>query len=121
MDGKLAARRAQAWIVLSLVLALVGCATTGKYEKILHTWLGSDVNRLIASWGPPSNVYIMPNGSKMYTWLRVGGTKVVADYNQYLNTLTASTVAYWCKTTFTVTPQGVITNWRWEGNACRSR
>jgi len=23
-----------------------------------------------------------------------------------------------CRTEFTVSPAGVITNWRWEGNAC---
>lgn len=109
------------WIIVALALAIVGCATTGKYEKVLESWIGSDVNTLIASWGPPSNEYVMPSGGKMYTWLWVGGSQVVANYNQYLNMVTARSVTYWCKTTFTVTPSGVVQNWRWEGNACRSK
>ena len=57
------------WIIVALALAAAGCATTGNYEKKLKTWMGNDVNSLIASWGPPSDEYLMPNGSKMYTWL----------------------------------------------------
>lgn len=109
------------WIIIASLLGITGCATTGKYEKVLKSWMGNDVNGLIASWGPPSDEYVMPNGTKMYTWLRVGGTRVVANYNEHLNMVTAGSVTYWCKTTFTVTPSGVIQNWRWEGNACRSK
>jgi len=120
MNGKLVVRLSVCWIALGFTLILPGCATTGNYEKIINSWVGSDVNGLIASWRPPSDEYIMPNGNKMLTWLWVGGTQVVANYNQYLNRVTAGSVTYWCKTTFTVTPQGLITNWWWEGNACRS-
>jgi len=56
----------------------------------------------------------------MYTWLRVGGTLVTTNYNQYLNMTTGSAVTYWCKTTFTVGRSGTVESWRWEGNACRS-
>lgn len=108
------------WMAVVLAVLVAACATTGKYERTLKSWMGSDVNRLITSWGPPSNEYVMPNGSTMYTWLWIGGTRVVANYNQYLNMVTAGSVTYWCKTTFTASPSGVIENWRWEGNACRS-
>ena len=108
------------WMALAVALALSGCATTGKYEKILGSWIGNDVNNLITSWGPPSNEYIMPNGNKMLTWLWVGGTQVFANYNRYLNMTTASSVTYWCKTTFTVNSSGVVLTWRYEGNACRA-
>lgn len=108
------------WVIIIIVLTTTACATTANYEKILKSWMGANVNNLIASWGPPSDVYPMPNGSKMYTWLRVGGTTVFANYNQYLNMVTASSVTSWCKTTFTVSPSGIIQGWRWEGNTCRS-
>jgi hypothetical protein len=78
------------------------------------------VNALIAAWGPPSDEYVLPNGSRMYTWLYVSGTRVVANYNAYLNMVTAGSVTYWCKTTFTVAGS-MIQSWRWEGNACRAR
>lgn len=119
--SRLPGRNTVVWILLLLALGSAGCATTGKYEKVLKSWMGNDVNSLIASWGPPSNEYVMPNGSKMYTWLRVGGTIVIANYSQYLSMVTAGSVTYWCKTTFTVNSEGVISNWRWEGNACRSK
>jgi hypothetical protein len=56
-------------------LFLSGCATTGNYEKILQSWTGSDINRLIESWGPPSSTFEMPNGNKTYTWLNVDGDR----------------------------------------------
>ena len=114
-------RRSVSAVAAALGLAIMSCATTGNYEAKLKSWMGSDVNRLMASWGPPSNEYAMPNGSKMYTWLWVGGTQVVANYNEYLNMVTAGSVTYWCKTTFTANPSGVVDHWRWEGNACRSK
>jgi len=114
-------RTLRTWFVSAVLLLVAACATTGNYEKVLNSWMGGDVNRLMASWGPPSDEYVMPNASRMYTWLWIGGTKVVANYNQYLNMVTAGSVTYWCKTTFTTSQAGVITNWRWEGNACRSR
>lgn len=107
--------------IVLCVCVLTSCATTGKYGKILDTWIGSDINNLITSWGPPSNEYVMPNGKKMYTWLWVGGTRVVANYNQYLSMVTGGSVTYYCKTTFTVSKLGVVETWRWEGNACRSK
>ena len=108
------------WTIVALALAVAGCATTGKYEKVVASWMGSDVNRLMVSWGPPSNEYVMPNGSTMYTWLWVGGTRVYANYNHYLNMVTAGSVTYWCKTTFTARASGVLGHWRYEGNACKS-
>ena len=103
-----------------LALSAFACATTGNYNKKVASWMGNDVNALMVSWGPPSNEYVMPDMRKMYTWLWVGGTQVFANYNQYLNMVTAGSVTYWCKTTFTVDSAGRVVNYRWEGNACRS-
>jgi len=107
--------------VCLLLLLLAGCATNAKYSKVLQTWVGSDVNRLIESWGPPSQRFDLPNGKIMYTWLYVGGNVIVGNYNYYLNMVTARSVAVWCKTTFTIEPSGRIETWRWEGNACRAK
>ena len=57
-----------------LIVALVtiaGCAgssTKEGYEQMLQSWQGSDINVLIAKWGPPSRTDELPNGSKMYTY-----------------------------------------------------
>ena len=102
-------------------LVILSCASTAKYEEILNSWMGSDVNDLIGCWGPPSDEYTMPNGNKMYTWLWVGGTLVTSNYNKFLNMTITNEVTYWCKTTFTVNSAGRIVNWMHEGNACKAK
>ena len=107
-------------IVVIIALSINSCATTANYSAKIKTWMGHDVNNLITSWGPPSDVYTMPNGNKMYTWLWNGGTLVTTNYNYYLNMTLTNKVTYWCKTTFTTDKSDKIINWRWEGNACKS-
>jgi hypothetical protein len=104
---------------VTIALSLTGCATTAGYEKILNSWSGGDINNLIASWGPPSSTFDMPNGNKIYTWTRVGNSVGYATYNPYTNSSTAYAGTYWCKTSFG-TSNGTIINWHWEGNACRA-
>jgi hypothetical protein len=50
------------------VLLLTACASTRGYERALDSWVGSDINQLIESWGPPTQTYPMPDGRNMYTW-----------------------------------------------------
>lgn len=124
--GKIGSGRANLGLIVTLIVAcvsftLTSCATTGNYEEALQSWVGQDVNRLINSWGPPSDEYGMPNGNTVYTWLWVGGTRVLSNYNETLNMVTTQAVTSWCKTSFTVNTQGVIRLWRWQGNACRAR
>ncbi len=88
------------------------------YKGAMETWIGLDVNGLISQWGPPSNVYEMPNGNKLYTWLKTSGTVVVTEYNYWLNQSVSGTVSDWCKTTFEVNTANQITKASWEGNNC---
>jgi hypothetical protein len=101
-------------------LFLPTLSPTEAYSEELKTWVGRDINDCISSWGPPSDVYTMPNGNKMYTWLWNGGTVVVTDYNYWLRQSLTNSVTYWCKTTMTVDTSDYIINWRHEGNACQS-
>ena len=39
-----------------------------RVEQELASWRGSDVNKLIAHFGPPTSTYAMPNGDAMYTF-----------------------------------------------------
>jgi hypothetical protein len=107
-------------LITLITLIISSCATTANYTEIVKSWQGSDINRLISSWGPPSDVYTMPNGNKMYTWLYTNNSLVTTNYNQWLNRLETRQVQYWCKTTFTANKNDIIIDWRWEGNACRS-
>jgi hypothetical protein len=109
-------------IILSFlyIFSFVGCATTGGYEKILQTWVGSSEDSLISKWGAPSGVFNMSNG-KVLTYMSASTTQYSTTYNQFTNTLNTTGYQYWCKTSFTVNMAGIISNWRWEGNSCRAK
>jgi len=107
-------------VTLLFIFILSGCATTAKYEAMLNTGHGVNVNNLIASCGPPSDEYSMPNDNKMYTWLWVGNTLITSNYNKFLNMTLTNAVTFWCKTTFTVDNYGRISGWQYEGNACKA-
>lgn len=98
------------FVLLSAAM-LLGCATH-RYEKILDSWGGHDVNELIVAWGPPSSTFDMPDGRKMYTWS--------ADRGAVAMPLGTGAVAVnrRCTTTFTVGTNGRIEAWRYQGNAC---
>lgn len=51
--------------LLLLVLAVAGCATTANYEKILRSWVGVHVDRLVASWGPPQGSFKLSDGGQV--------------------------------------------------------
>src|ERR1035437_9450408 len=98
---------------LMLAFTINSCASlfpvTESYTSKLNTWNMTDINTLITHWGPPSDVYIMPNGNKMYTWLRTGGTVVTSNYD----------LSY-CKTSFVVNTSGLIIDNTWQGDNCDS-
>jgi len=82
-------------IGMSLILLLLsGCATTAKYEKILGSWVGSHVDDLAISWGPPQSSFPLSNGGKVIEYVhsnnaRVGGYTYTTPQTTY-NSGTAS-------------------------------
>lgn len=111
-------------IVMTGIIALsISSCATSKYGEKLSSWVGRDVNDLITAWGPPSDESTMPNGNKMYTWLRVNNTNVTTShYNEFLDR-TATRLAkhwYWCKTTFQVDTSERVIDWDYDGNSCGS-
>ncbi len=48
--------------IIAVVLLLAGCYTTENYEKILAMWVGSHVDSLVLSWGPPQVSFKLSNG-----------------------------------------------------------
>jgi len=108
----------------------VGCATTANFEKMLNGWVGATEDSLISRWGPPSRVY-STGSSKYLTFDRAASGYVPGTAPTYQTTIignTAYTSSYGgtsgyaytknCSTTFIIT-NGVVSSWRWEGNACR--
>jgi hypothetical protein len=119
-------------LICVAILLLAGCATEAKYEAALKSWVGNSESSLVNSWGPPDSVY-ENGGTKYLTYQKsrsgyIPGT--TPTYQTQIIGNTAYTNSYGgssgysynqnCKTTFTISG-GRITNWRWEGNNCRSQ
>lgn len=119
------------FFILSLLIS--GCATTAGYEKILNSWIGASEDQLITQWGVPDMVY-QNNDKKYFVYSKQNSSYVpgtaptyYSTYNSFTGTITTTPVGgtsgyimnYYCKTTFTV-DNGVITNWRWQGNSCKA-
>ena len=126
-------------LIISFFLILSSCATTANYEKVLASWIGSDVDSLVKVWGPPQGSYTLSDGSLIIEYsnqsnMIMGGytyNKPQTNYhygNGYISTTTTYTqhttpvynVNLWCKTIFTSDPNGIITSWKHEGNNCVS-
>ena len=117
---------------LIIIFFLVSCATTAKYEKLLNTWRGGNVNDLISNWGAPSSSFKMSNGNTILTYMR-SRSGAIPIYNQpqttthqgtiygsggmtnYSGTSTSSygtttymPVTWSCKTEFTIDTRDII-------------
>tara|TARA_B110000211_G_C14059107_1_gene544723 strand:- start:620 stop:1000 length:381 start_codon:yes stop_codon:yes gene_type:complete len=117
-------------LIATICLVFVGCATTGKYEETLTSWLGSNINSLVASWGYASQSFEAPNGNKVYVYTNSNSyttdTTTTKAYdiftgNPIYKSSGGQTMIYSCQTFFEVNKKNIIIKWRYEGNSCRSR
>ena len=103
-----------------IVFILSACATTAKYEELLNTWLGQNINTLIDSWGYPENSFEGPNGNKVYVY---SDSESYTSPTQTYGTTTTGGYIYSlsCQTFFEVNSSNVIVKWRKKGNNCKTR
>lgn len=140
------------YLIISVILIFQGCATTANYEKILSTWVGSHIDNLISSWGPPQGSFPLSDGGQVIEYenarnVQLGGYSYTQPQTTYhsgsataygtggsaTGTYSGTTTTYvqkqtpvtnlnlHCKTRFTINPDGIITNWNWQGNDCKAR
>ncbi len=119
--------------LVPIILLVAGCAmaTTKGYEQILASWLDKPEAALIEKWGPPDSVY--ESGETRYLTYQEQRSVYVpgiepsyqtyCSYGSCYTTAIGGSPGYManqrCKTTFKVSG-GKITQWRWQGNACRA-
>jgi len=113
------------------VVALGACAST---TKVMESWQGHNANELLASWGPPQQVFSDGRGGRVFvytsqrSWTTQGSSRThtniqLYDYGDYISgtatsytTYTPSkTYGYTASRTFWINKHGVIYNWAWKG------
>ncbi len=116
------------FLTLSVVLILSagGCATTAKYEAMLHTWVGQPEKALVSSWGTPHRVY-ESGGTKWLTFVNTETVNVSGSAPTYKKNREGEYVPYGgsspssytttCETTFEI-EGGVVRRWRHKGDGC---
>ena len=87
---------------------LLGCATSEGYNRRLNTWLDSDKQNLIETWGVPTSTYKLNDHIEYLSYLRTSISSINGDiYNWKF------------ETTFTV-EDNKITSWKYTGNSCEA-
>lgn len=117
--------------LVALVLSSSGCA--GRLNKAMNSWMGSNVGDLIASWGPPQQVFDDGQGGQVLLWnvqRNLGSTPATAQttttlqMNRYgtRGTARSSTVytpsqtyGYTAYRMFWADKNGRIYRWSWKG------
>ena len=132
------------FIFALLAMGFLGaCATTGKYEAKLQSWIGSSADSLVASWGYPTQTTTAPSGNKLLVYSRGQSVTMPVyqspyeaqetatnSYNQYNNTVQETryrrpaqqpqTINLSCTTFFEVDSSNNVVRWSWQGNNCTS-
>ena len=85
---------------LFLLVLLSGCATSEGYNRILNTWLDSDKQNLLESWGVPTSTYKLNDHIEYFSYLRTSISSI--DGNVY-------SLKY-----------DKITSWKYDGNNCEA-
>lgn len=99
-------------LFLALLGTQAGCATTGKYEAKLQSWINNNADDLIREWGPPTNSATLANGEKIYQYNSDQGA-----YFDYFGRMIPNN----CRTDFTISPANIVTDYKFIGRSCRSR
>lgn len=136
------------FFAIALVLfTLTACRTTDGYEEVLNSWVGSHVDQLVLSWGPPVGSHRLTNGDTIVQYdasrnVQVGGFSYTVPKTTYSSGTVSGTTgsAFYsgstttyetkrtpvqninmrCVTNFVVGPRGTIKSWRYQGNDCRA-
>jgi hypothetical protein len=103
---------------------LMSVKKISKYDAKLNSWIGADINKLIASWGYSDSSFVAPNGNKVYVYSQSSSyTKpMITNINPYTNsaiTYGGRTVEHWCNTYIEVDSTGRIIKCTWKGNHCK--
>jgi hypothetical protein len=114
--------------VVILAVSLTGCPA--QISKSLASWVGHNYNELLASWGPPSEVYSDGQGGAVFvylytrSWVQPGSATTTYSsttignymYGRATTTYSPSYVTgYTAYRMFWIDSSGAIYSWSWRG------
>lgn len=67
-------------LYLLLFVLLSGCATSEGYNRILNTWLNSDKQNLIETWGVPTSTYKMNDHIEYLSYSRTSISSIMVMF-----------------------------------------
>lgn len=101
--------------ILILSVSLTACASrTTRVNTVMDSWLNHNIEERIANYGPPSSVFDLPSGNRIYSWDYVGNTRTV--YFPVGNTVMGKSNAPTCQVNLTTDTTGKIIAYLWKGN-----
>ena len=114
--------------LLLLVISTVGCV--GRINKTMDSWVGHHFSELIASWGPPAQVFEDGSGGRVMVWtinrtfVSPGTSQTTFQATQVNNQIwgqatttynPAHVSGYTATRTFWVRKNGRVYKWAWKG------
>lgn len=91
-------------LLAAATVALSACATHGDLSHRMASWQGQPVGVATAAWGAPQAEAEF-------------GDQTVLIWRDF-GSLTAGTPELLCERMLAVTADGIVTGWRWRGDAC---
>ena len=112
------------------VLLLQGCASHQNFVNRYDSWVGKDINNLVAQIGYPDSTYVLPNKNKVYVYeksrvnsypsMPMMGYGYGGYYGSYGYGMMYShdVVQKSCKLFLETNKRGIIVKWGSRGNHC---
>lgn len=116
--------------LLALTILIVGgCASHQNFVNRYNSWVGKDINTLVAQIGYPDSTYVLPNNNKVYVYVRsrvysypsmpMIGYGYRGYYGSYGMVGYGNEVAQQsCKLFLETNKKGIIVKWGSRGNHC---
>jgi hypothetical protein len=111
-----------------VILLTVGCGED--ISQVMQSWIGHSYSELMASWGPPTQVFSDGKGGQIFVyaynrlWIRPGVATTAYSANAYGGYVygSATTVyspayvqGYTAYRMFWIDSDGIIYSWAWRG------
>jgi hypothetical protein len=118
--------------LLTLTLFMLGgCASHQNFVNRYNSWVGKDINALVAQIGYPDSTYVLPNNNKVYVYAKsrvysypsmpmMGYGYGYAGYYGGFGMMGYSNevVQQSCKLFLETDKKGIIVKWGHRGNHC---